>query len=118
MDSADAASLAKGFKKKVKVEDFIDLEVGEAIVRCGTEIVKIQTPKPEDVQENNYRNEIIEYSRQHYCKPAREVHQLIAQRGQRVVQPFASLKTALDKFNKTPHPKEMDHDRIGTDGMC
>lgn len=43
VDSADAAFLAKGFKKKVKVEDFIDLEVGQAIVRCGTEIAKIQT---------------------------------------------------------------------------
>jgi len=112
VDSADAASLAKGFKKKVKVEDCIDLGVGEAIVRCGTEIVKIQTPKPKIVSDRNYKNDIIEYSRQHYCKPVREVHQSIAQRGQRAVQPFSSLKMELAKFDKTQHPEKLDHDQL------
>lgn len=118
VDSADASSLAKGFKKKVKVEDFIDLDVGQAIIRCGNEIVKIDTPKPKDAPDQNYRNEIIEYSRQHYCKSACEVHQLIAQRGQRVYQPFSSLKAVLDKFDKKQHTGKFTHDRVGTDNMC
>jgi len=112
VDSSDAGWLAKGFKKKVKVEDFIDLEVGQAIVRCGTEIVKIQTPMPLDVPEKNFKNDIIEYSRQHYYKPVSEVHQMIAQRGQRAYQPFSSLKAALDKFNIKQNTGKFLYDRI------
>ncbi len=112
VDSADAASLAKGFKKKAKVEDFIDLDVGSAIVRCGTEIIKIQTPEPCRLPKMNYREEIIDYSRRRYYKPVSDVRQTVSQRGQKENHRFSVLNPLLEKMKKTNMREKFYHDRL------
>ena len=78
VDSRDANYLLKDFKKKVKIDDFINLEQGEAVVRCGTEVAKIKTMDPLKIPKNNSKNRIIAESRGKYCMTASEVRRIIA----------------------------------------
>ena len=80
VDVNDAGHLSKDFRKKVEVKDFVELEQGEAILRCGTEIVKIKTLGPLDIPEKNFKNRIIAESRRKYCMPADQVRKIIEQR--------------------------------------
>lgn len=63
VDSRDAGYLSKDFRNKANVNDFINLERGEAIVRCGTEIAKIKTLGPLEIPEKNFKERIIAESR-------------------------------------------------------
>ena len=73
----DAECLIKQFKGTVTVKDISDLKQREAIVRCGTEIVKIRTLDQPRIPENNFRERIIAESRRKYCMPASEVRKII-----------------------------------------
>jgi hypothetical protein len=101
VDSGDAAHLSKGFKKKVEVKDFIELEQGDAIVRCGTEIVKIKTLAPVEIPEKNFKDRIIAESRRKYCMPARQVRKIIEQRSKRANKPHEPLVPVIDNRQKT-----------------
>ena len=98
VDSSNAALLAKNFKKKIKVEDFVSLELGDAIVRCRTDIAKIKTPEPLEIPQNHARDQILDYSRAHYCRPAANVRQMINRQSERAHKPFTPLNL---KENKT-----------------
>jgi len=80
VDVKDAGHLSKDFRKKVEVRDFVELEQGEAIVRCGTEIMKIKTLGPLDIPEKNFKDRIIAESQRKYCMPASQVNKRIEQR--------------------------------------
>jgi hypothetical protein len=101
VDSGDAAHLSKGFKKKVEVKDFVELEQGDAIVRCGTEIVKIKTFGPLEIPEKNFKNQIIAESRRKYCMPARQVSKIIEQRSKRANKSYEPLVSAIETRNNT-----------------
>ena len=73
IDKKDAQSLSKDLRNLVRLEDLITLEIGEAIARIGTEIVRIKTPKPFKIPTENNRDRIIEASRERYYKPANEI---------------------------------------------
>ena len=94
VDTQDASLLSKGFRGLVKVEDIVNLEVGQAIIRCDTDIARIDTPKPLKVPASNFKDRIIAESRKKYCMPAPQVRQVIARRGQRANRPFAPLDPA------------------------
>jgi Type IV secretion-system coupling protein DNA-binding domain len=91
IDSNDATRLSKGFKKIATVDDFINLNVGEAIVRSGTAIARIKTPRDPAIPKIHFKKEIIEHSRRIYCRPVQEVHQMIRRRNERFNKPFAPL---------------------------
>jgi hypothetical protein len=76
----DAERLAKTFPEMVTTRDFLQLKNREALVRIGTTMAKIRTLDRPTVPEANYRDEIIEQSRQKYCTPAAEVYELIRHR--------------------------------------
>ena len=80
VDVKDADHLSKDFRKKADVKDFVELEQGDAIVRCGTEIVKIKTLGPLDIPEKNFKDQIIAESRKKYYMPASQVRKIIEQR--------------------------------------
>ena len=73
VDRRDAEYLAKDLRKLVKVDDLITLDVGQAVVRCGSQVVRIETIKPADKPAASLRDRIIEESRRRYCRPADEV---------------------------------------------
>jgi hypothetical protein len=91
VDSKDATHLVKDFRGLVQDKDIINLQRGQAIVRCGTDIVRIRTPAPLEVPQVNYRDRIIAHCRQKYCLRASQVHQLVARRSERANRPFAPL---------------------------
>ena len=111
VDSKDAAYLAKDFREMVKVKDIVDLQTGQAIVRCGTDVARIRTPAPLEVPSVNCRDQIIAHSRQRYCLPAGQVRQIVERRGERANRPFEPLAPASDEKRRSPFlPKEFIHD--------
>jgi len=93
VDTADAAHLSRNFRNMVTVDDIVNLEVGQAIVRCGTNIARIKTLPPLDIPQKNFRDQIIARSRRDYCMPAAQVRQIIARRRERANKPFEPLDT-------------------------
>jgi len=91
VDSHDAAYLVKDLQKKVKVEDLVSLEVGEAIARIGTEIVRFKTRPQPPIPERHFKERIIQESRRKYCRPASEVRDWIRRRGERWNKGFSPL---------------------------
>jgi hypothetical protein len=79
----DARRLTKDLQKKVSEEDLTSLEVGHAIVRLGTDIVRLKTQRPLPIPSQNFRDRIIRESQEKYCMPAYEVRKLIRDRASR-----------------------------------
>lgn len=96
VDTKDATQLSRNFQNMVKLEDIVNLEVGHAIIRCGTDIARIKTLPPLRIPERNFRNQIIAQSRKNYCMPAPLVHQIIGRRIERANKPFVPLDTAIN----------------------
>jgi len=112
VDSRDAGYLSKDFRNKANVNDFINLERGEAIVRCGTEIAKIKTLAPLEIPEKNFKDRIIAESRKKYCMPAPEVRRIINRRRERANKPFESLAPTMGDRKKTLLPEEWYYDEL------
>ena len=83
VNTKDARRLTIDLRGLADVEDLITLEVGQAIVRARTEVVRIATPAPREIPKVNHRERIIAESRRRYCKPTREVSQAVRRRGER-----------------------------------
>jgi hypothetical protein len=112
VDSGDASYLSKGFKNRVKIDDFVNLERGEAIVRCGTEIAKIETLGPLEIPEQNFKDRIIAESRKKYCMPVSQVCRIIEQRRERANKPFAPLGVVADNRSNAFLPREFQYDEL------
>ncbi|MCK4752305.1 MAG: hypothetical protein KAS75_02585 [Planctomycetes bacterium] len=112
VDARDGKYLCKDFQKKVRVEDFIELGVGDAIVCCGTEITKIKTLKPLEIPEKNFREQIIAHSRAKYCKPAAEVREIIKHRHKRSDQEFSPLASQLDETKEGKTFKKRNYGKL------
>jgi hypothetical protein len=94
VDSKDAHYLTKDLRGLVEVDDLISLELGNAIARIGTDIVRLETRAPLSIPNPNFRDRIIEESRRKYYKPVHEVQKWIRRRGDRWRQPFTRLVPA------------------------
>ena len=110
VDARDAAFLTKDFQELVKVKDIINLEVGQAIVRCGTDIARIRTFEPVQIPENNFRELIIAQSRKNYCMPVPRVRQIIERRSERACKPFEPLFPGADAGRKSNISGGFDYD--------
>jgi len=91
VNKQDANYLCKDLQNKADVNDLISLELGEAIVRIGSEIVKIQTPRPAEISSTTFKERIIQESYKKYYQPAHEIRNWIYNRAQRWHQPFTPL---------------------------
>lgn len=80
VDNQDARYLVKDLLGLVKAEDLITLELGQAILRCGRDIVRLNTLPPRPIPTENLRERIIAESRRRYYQPAAEVIKAIRQR--------------------------------------
>ena len=110
VDSQDASHLSKGFKNKVKIRNFTNLETGQAIIRCGSEIAKIHTSGPIPRPKVNYRDRIVAESRKKYYKPAAEVYRMIKQRRSRADKPFEPLASMPDNSKSPVLPETFEYD--------
>jgi hypothetical protein len=110
VDSKDASYLAKDFRDLVKVKDIIDLKTGQAIVRCGTDIVRIRTFPPLEVPRIHFRDLIIAHSRQRYCLPGPQVRKIVERRSERAGKPFEPLVPGSDDKRTPFMPEEFAYD--------
>lgn len=110
VDTADAAQLSRHFQNMVTLDDIVTLEVGQAIIRSGTDIARITTLPPLDIPQNNFRDQIIARSRRDYCMPAPQVRQIIARRRERANRPFEPLDTFADGDAKRSRSKERHYE--------
>jgi hypothetical protein len=100
VDTQDAAYLAKDFQGLVSADDISGLDNWQAIMRCGTDIVRFKTLPPLKIPKNNHRDKIIAHSQKLYCLPAPQVHQIIDpsnKRARRLSQSFAATVDDNDK---------------------
>lgn len=80
VDLSDARYLAKDLRDRIKPEDIASFEVGEAVARIGTEIIRIKTPPPHILPATNARQYIIDESHRKYYKPLPEVRAVLTGR--------------------------------------
>ena len=83
VDKRDAEYLIKDLQGKVKVEELVSMGQGEAIARIGSEIVRIKTKSPLHIPSKNFKDRIIDESRNKYCKPVCEIQRWLKRRGDR-----------------------------------
>ena len=110
VDAKDAAYLSKDFQDLVKPEDIFNLEIGQAIIRCGTDIARIKTLEPLQIPQKNFRDQIIAQSRKNYCMPVPQVRKIIEQRGERNNKPFEPLVTKTNTYGKLNKITERKYD--------
>ncbi len=91
VDSRDAKYLTKDLQRRVTVKDIVSLDVGEAIVRIGTDIVRIKTRGPMPASHEKTRARIIKESHEKYYQPIHEVRKRVRSRGDRWNKPFVPL---------------------------
>jgi len=83
----DAKYFTKDLQDKVSIKDLISLKKGEAIARIGVDIVHINTLLPK-VPKTNYKKEIIEHSREKYCKPVQEIKLWLKQKENKIIPSY------------------------------
>jgi hypothetical protein len=99
LDSKDAQYLTKDLRNLIHYEDIINLKVGEAIARIGTEIIKVKLNGPLQIPEHHHKDEIIQQSLNRYYRPAHEVKQWIRQRSMRST---STMRPLISSPPKTP----------------
>jgi hypothetical protein len=83
VDRKDAGYLVKDLRDEVSPNDLTSLKLGEAIVRIGTEIVKIKTLGKLKVPEQNFKDQIIRHSLALYYEPENAVREAIRKKNER-----------------------------------
>ena len=83
VETNDALHLRKGLRDLVYLEDLLTLDVGQAVARIGTDVVRVATHLPLDIPEENCRDLIIAQSRAKYCRPTAAVRESVETRCQR-----------------------------------
>ncbi len=109
VDIADAQYLMKALRGKVEPQDLFELEQGQAIARIGTKIVKISTPKPLETPKINFKEQIIQQSRERYYRPAALVKHAVRQRANRWQPEFGGIRLA-EAYRSSELPAEKCYD--------
>ena len=91
VNQTDAQYLSREFRGLAKPEDFVELEVGHAIARIGTEVVRIHTPGPRTEKDPRRAAAIIAASHRKYYARTEDVRRAIARRDDRWNTSFADL---------------------------
>jgi len=91
----DAQYLRRDLQGLVEIEDLITLEVGQAISRIGTEVVRLRTRDVLDIPEDNSADKIIEYSRSRYFRPVDEMRRAIRARDEYWAEPLSSYPSRV-----------------------
>jgi len=80
VDTKNASRLRKDLQDKVEIEELITLEVGRAIARIDTQVVRVKTHYPLEIPENHCRERIIAQSHARYYRPVKDVQRAIRER--------------------------------------
>ena len=77
----DAVRIAKRLGGQVTPEELTQLEQRQAIVRIGTDVVRIETPLLEPIMDTNIAEKAKRLSREHYYKPFDQVWNEVNRQG-------------------------------------
>ncbi len=111
VDIADANYLVKDLQKKVEAKDLATLKRGEAIAKIDTDILKIRTPLPKAIPQPNFRDEIIEKSRERYCREANEIREYLHRKQNHLsheTEFYEPLNIENKEVNERPGPVSYD----------
>ena len=89
VDTKDAQHLRKDLQGLVDLEDMITLEVGQAIARIGTHVVRLGTVPPLAIPADNCRDLIITQSHARYCRPTADAQRAVETRNERWQAPLS-----------------------------
>ena len=93
MNSTDAHQIAKAFRGLANAEDIAGLEVGQAIAKIGTEVVRVRTPWPPPPIHPGQRERIIAASHRDYYARREDVMRQLRRRSERWDIRFADLSS-------------------------
>ena len=88
--ASDAAVMKKNFQNKVDDREFMELGVGEAMIKVENDIARVTTLNRPDVTKS-YREQIIRNSHQRYYKPAQQIRRNNRFRFKGYHEPFATV---------------------------
>jgi DNA helicase HerA-like ATPase len=91
VDNRDAHYLAKDLLGKLAPDKLVALQKYEAVARIDTEVVKFVARPPQTAPKVHYKEQIIEQSRNRYCRSASEIRKWIRRRDDRWCKPFSPL---------------------------
>ncbi|MCK4341193.1 MAG: ATP-binding protein [Phycisphaerae bacterium] len=80
VDRKDAGHLTKDLRGLASADDLITLSKFEAILRAGTDVVRIDTPEFQPVTGKSHRDQIITESHRKYCRHVTQVRNMIRHR--------------------------------------
>jgi len=83
VDTKDAHFLRKDLQNLVEVDDLITQQVGQAIARVGTQVVRVTTLDALKVPEDDCEELIVRNSHQKYCRPIAEIRRIVQERSRR-----------------------------------
>jgi len=109
VDAKDAAYLSKDFKELIAPGDIVNLQVWQAIIRCGTDIAKFDTLPPLKIPKKNFKEQIIANSRKNYCLPVPQVRQIIEQLNRQSGKLAGSLAGPVDDNEKVNKRGDWSH---------
>jgi hypothetical protein len=101
VDKRDAAYLVKDMRDLFDQNDLTNMKVGEAIVRIGTDIVKINTLGKLNIPAQNCRDRIVQHSLDQYYKSTDVVKGMIREKNNRyrgVFTPISGTRGSSEEF--------------------
>ncbi|MBN1818747.1 MAG: type IV secretion system DNA-binding domain-containing protein [Sedimentisphaerales bacterium] len=112
VDSKDAAYLAKDFQDQVKPDDIVNLELWQAVIRCGTDIAKFTTLPPLEIPEKNFKEQIIANSRKNYYMPVPQVHSMMDRRNKQADTMSQSIAAPVEDNEKLQGKGDWSYDEL------
>jgi hypothetical protein len=76
----DAEHMARVLGDQVLAQDLKALEVGEAIARIGTQVVRLKTRPPSETTDPSRRERLVRRSNERYCKRVPDIERELADR--------------------------------------
>lgn len=106
----DASRLKQNLQGRIKVEELIRQEKGQAVASINNHIVRVNTHYVRSFPEENYKEQIIALSRRRYYKPVGEVREIVRQHNRRF--------STQDHFNETRnHQFALEGNRVLPDDI-
>jgi hypothetical protein len=116
VDKTDAGYLSKDLRGLVSKKDLVSLEVGEAIARIDTDIIRLKALPPMKPPSTNFRDRIISESIKKYYEPVHEVKKWIKQPRNKSYSSALQLSFTPEK-KPGGEIKEFEYDEFETKGQ-
>lgn len=111
VDKSDASYVAATLRGMADVDDIIGLNPRQAIARIHTDVVRFHTRPCPEIPNRNFREQIIQHSRQHYCRPIHELREQERNGPAGKAPRYRQLSAGVDANGK-PMPERAHYDEF------